>query len=428
MPSKETELDLAAYVGIDWADERHAGCLCAADSHRKQHFSLEQSPAALHDWVSRLRQEFGGRKVAIAIEQSRGHVISALMTYDFLVLYPINPKALARYREAFATSGAKDDPSDAELLLSLLVSHREKFRPWLPDDAQTRTLQLMVEHRRKVVQDRVRLTNRLTSLLKGYFPQALEWAGSLTTLQACDFLEKWPSLQKAQKAKPSRLRSFYQQHGCRQSKVIDERIEQVRSARALTQDPAILAGSVLMLQATVVPLRAVIQSIERFDTEIALRFKQHPDHAIYESLPGAGAALEPRLLAAMGNDRERYEVASDLQQLSGAAPVTDKSGKKHVVYRRRACAKFMKQTFHEFAGHSIQGSLWARAYYDHQRALGKAHHASVRALSFKWIRIIFRCWKDGKPYDEQCYLANLRRRSSPYAPGMGSKAMEAAHA
>lgn len=415
MQSNEAELDLAAFVGLDWADQRHAVCLRAADARQSHHLSLEQTPEALHGWVSQLRVQFGGRKVAIAIEQSRGQVINALMTYDFVVLYPINPKALARYREAFVTSGCKDDPSDAELLLSLLLLHREKFRPWLPDDPQTRTLQMLVEHRRKVVQDRVRLTNRIKSLLKGYFPQALEWAGSLATTQACDFLERWPSLEKVQKAKPSQLRNFYVKHGCRQKEIIDERIGQMRTAQALTQDPAILTASMMMLQASVAPLRTVIQAIEQFDDKIAQLFQEHPDHDLYESLPGAGAVLEPRLLAAMGNDRARYEFAADIQQLSGTAPVTDRSGKKHFVYRRRACAKFMKQSFHEFAAHSVESSAWAGAYYHQHRERGMSHHACVRALSFKWIRIIFRCWKDRKPYDERIYLESLRRRGSPYA-------------
>ena len=415
MQGNETELDLAAFVGLDWADQRHAVCLRAAEGKLSQHFSLEQTPETLHGWVSQLRVQFGGRKVAIAIEQSRGQVISALMTYDFLVLYPINPKALARYRQTFATSGSKDDPSDAELLLSLLLLHREKFRPWLPDDPQTRTLQMLVEHRRRVVQDRVRLTNRIKSLLKVYFPQALEWAGSLATLQACEFLERWPSLEKVKKAKASQFRNFYVKHGCRQIKIIEERIEQMRTAQALTQDPAVLTASMMMLQATVAPLRTVIQAVEQFDDQIALLFQQHPDHELYQSLPGAGAALEPRLLAAMGMDRARYGSAADIQQLSGTAPVTDRSGKKHFVYRRRACAKFMKQSFHEFAAHSVASSAWASAYYREHRDRGVSHHACVRALSFKWIRIIFRCWKDRKPYDERIYLESLRRRGSAYA-------------
>ena len=124
-------LELAACVGLDWADQRHVICLQTSLSAESESSELEQKPDALHDWIAQLRVRFEGRKVGIAIEQSRGAVIHALMMYDFLVLYPINPKALARYREAFLGS-AKDDPSDAELLLDLLRLHRKRLRAWLP--------------------------------------------------------------------------------------------------------------------------------------------------------------------------------------------------------------------------------------------------------------------------------------------------------
>src|SRR5215813_1283310 len=75
----------------------------------------------------------------------------------------------------------------------------------------------------------------------------------------------------------------------------------------------------------------------------------------------------------------------------------------------RPGSQFLRQTFHEFATHSIRRSEWARAYYEHLRGdEKKSHHAAVRALAYKWIRIIFRCWKDGKPYDERVYLDSLR--------------------
>ena len=70
-------------------------------------------------------------------------------------------------------------------------------------------------------------------------------------------------------------------------------------------------------------------------------------------------------------------------------------------------------SFHEWAGHSISQSTWARAYYQQQRGRGKDHHAAVRALAFKWIRILFRCWQDRVAYDENKYLAALAKRGSP---------------
>jgi len=94
-------------------------------------------------------------------------------------------------------------------------------------------------------------------------------------------------------------------------------------------------------------------------------------------------------------------------------PVTERSGKRKWVHFRWACPKFLRQSFHEWAGHSIVQSAWARAYYQQQRDRGSDHHAAVRALAFKWIRIVFRCWKDRVAYDESKYLAALAKRGSP---------------
>ena len=182
-----TDDDVVAYIGLDWGDQRHAIAVQPAAGGRVEHSELEQRPDTLHAWVAQLRRRFGGRPVGIAIEQRRGAVMHALMMYEFLVLYPVNPKALARYREALHPSGAKDDPTDAALLLDLLRSHRAQLRAWVPDTVEARRLQLLCEHRRKLVNHRVALTNRLTSLLKQYFPQALAGSAPSTRDKAATF-------------------------------------------------------------------------------------------------------------------------------------------------------------------------------------------------------------------------------------------------
>ena len=423
MSTKQPEL--AAFIGLDWADERHAVCLRVAETNKIRTFSIEQQPEKLHAWLSSLREKFNNRKIGIAVEKSRGGLIYALMEYDFLILYPINPKSLAKYRESACISGAKDDPSDAELLMDLIYRHRERYRPWSPDTTQTRTIQLLCEYRRKVVGDKIALTNRLEATLKGYFPQALDWAGAIDMVQACDFLTKWPSLQAIQKARPASIRKFYMDHSCRRADVIERRLKSIRSAQLLTDDEAVTHASILMVQTTVNALRPVIASIKRFNDDIAEVFQQHPDRELYESFPGAGEVMEPRLLAAMGSDRERFGSADEVQTFSGIAPVTKRSGKIHYVHRRYACPRFIRQTFHEWARLTLKESIWARAYYEHQRSIGKRHNTAIRALAFKWIRIVFRCWKNGILYDELIYLKSLRRSKPAWAVRAGL-AVEAA--
>ena len=409
------EPSFAAFVGIDWADQKHDVCLMEAGSAKLEPDILNHTPEDLQEWVAQLRRRFGGRPVAVCLEQSRGPLVYALMKYEFLVLYPIAPKRLARYREAIqTTSGAKDDPTDAELALDYLTRHREQLVPWNPDDVQTREIGLLVETRRKFVDLQTLLSNMMKSCLKTYFPQAIELlGGDVTTRLACDFLKQWPSLETLQRAKPQTLRKFYYGHNCRRGDRIETCIETIGRATPLTTDEAIVHNGEMTAQGLVAQLRPLVDTIATMEKRLKELMTSHPDAALFVALPGAGDVMAPRLLAAFGSDRSRFDSATSLQSLSGIAPVTRRSGKRSSVHRRLACPKFLKQTFHEFADHSRRKSLWARAYYDMQRAKGKGHHATIRALAFKWIRIIHRCWRDRTSYSEEVYLEALRKRNSP---------------
>jgi transposase len=173
--------------------------------------------------------------------------------------------------------------------------------------------------------------------------------------------------------------------------------------------------SLAMVRALLALLAVLRTHIAGLDRRIAATAAVHPDLSIVQSLPGAGPVMEPRLLAALGSDRERFADAGELQVTTGIAPLRRGSGQSEQILFRWACPKFLRQTFHEWAGHSIAYSSWAKAYYDQQIAQHKGHHAAVRSLAFKWQRILFRCWKDHQPYSEQQYIAALRRRGSPLA-------------
>jgi len=411
-PTSVTKEDeIVAYVGLDWADQQHVLCWCAADSTKVQTAIVRQRPEELQVWVAKLRQRFPQGRVALALEQSRGAVMAALMHYDFLRLYPINPKSLARYRETFFSSGAKDDFHDAALLLDLLVKHRDRLSAWLPDDPLSRQLALRVEHRRQLVDWQTALTHQLTSHLKVYFPQALRWVGQLDSLQACDFLQRWPTLEAVQKVPPTQLEQFYHQHQCRRPRVIQQRIQQIRRALPLTQDPALVEALSRMVLALIAQLRVLLATLQQWEAEISQLFAQHPDAFIFASFPGAGPVFAPRLQAAFGSRRDRFASAPQMLQFSGVAPVTQQSGRSCQVHRRWARPKFLHQTFVEFSGLSVPRCRWARALYQQLRARGQRHWAAIRVLAYKWIRILHRCWKDRIPYDESKYLDSLQARN-----------------
>lgn len=410
----EGKSGFGAFIGIDWGDRQHHVVVWDVEQNARTERTVEQTPEALHAWIGGLEKRFATSRVAIAIEQSRGAVFYALMSYAFIDLYPINPKSLARYRDAFRPSGAKDDPTDADFLVDLLRNHRDRLRPWKPDDVGMRTLRLLVEDRRSLVGQRTSLVNQVTSRLKQYFPQALEWAGGIETLQACDFLERWPTLEKLQTARPSQLRTFFREHTSPlPADRIEQRIAAIRKALELVTDEAVVASSVMLVLAIVAQLRAVATGINEYDRRIAKLFAGHDDAFIFESFPGAGRRIAPRLLVAFGSDRDRFATALEVAQWSGIAPVLKRSGSTTIVQARRACPIFVRQTFHEFARLSVSYSPWAAAFFDQQLAKGMEPNAIFRTLAYRWIRILFVCWKTRERYDEARYIEQLRRRGSP---------------
>ena len=246
-----------------------------------------------------------------------------------------------------------------------------------------------------------------------YFPQILRWFDDVTTPLVGDLLEPWPNLEQLQRAHPGTLRRFFHEHNCRSEQLLEERIAAISQAIPATRDQAVLEAGIRTARGLVTLLTALRGNIAAFDERIAELVRAHPGGALFASLPGAGPVLVPRLIAAFGTRRDRYQNADEMERYSGIARVKKASGKTELVHFRYACPKFLRQTFHEFASHSIGQSEWAKAYYEHLRNDEKKdHHPAVRALAFKWIRIIFRCWKVGKPYDEQVYQQSLRRRGS----------------
>lgn len=408
-----SDSEFAAFIGIDWADRKHDVCLVAAGRHTLEASVLEHRPTAIEAWAAGVRERFGGRKVAVCIELAQGPIVSALLEHDVFVVFPVHPTTLAKYRQAFAPSRAKDDPTDARIALELLLRHRDKLSELKPDSATMRALRRMVIARRDLVEDRVRLTNRITSGLKQYFPQVLSWFREKHAAVFIAFLERWPTLQAAQRAKPDALVDFFHAHNVRRPDAVARRVESIRSERPLTTDDGVIAPFQLLVDALLAQLRAVTAAIERFDEEIAERSEELADYRLFATLPGAGAALAPRLLVALGERRERFPNAAALQKYAGIAPVTERSGNQSWVHWRFSCSKFIRQTFVEWTEQTITRSFWARAFYQRHRAKGACHNAAVRALAFKWIRILWRCWVDRVPYDESRYLSALQRRGSP---------------
>lgn len=401
-------------IGLDRSDARADLHLIDTRTGRRTSVTLDTAPERLHAWLAELRSQYPQGVVAVCVEQPALNLIAFLEPYAWITLYPINPLTLLQFREAFVPSRAKDDRRDAAYLAELLLTHLDQLTPWSPEAPQTRLLQQLVAHRRAVIDERTGLTNRLQALLKQYFPQALALCGEeLWRPLATAFLLRWPSLQAVQKVRPETLRQFYHRHGSRSQRLVAQRLERVANAIPLTDEAALVDTFVLRVQLIARELDLVRRALQTYDTQIAAVFAAHPDRALFASLPGAGPVLAPRLLASVGTQRERFPSAAALQHYSGIAPVTKQSGGRCQVHRRYRCPLFLRQSFHEYAKESVLHSRWAAAYYLQQRTKGSAHHTAVRALAFKWQRVIWRCWQDHTVYREEIYEAALRQNGSP---------------
>ena len=401
-----------AIVGIDWADKKHDLCIQIQGSDARTFSQIPHQVETIDEWAQSMYQQHGG-PMAVAVELSKGPIVYALQKYDFFVIYPINPTTLAKYRQAFNPSGAKDDPTDAELVLDILLNHPDRFKPLNPQSVEMRTLMTLVEQRRKLMNDRVRVTNRLRNALKQYYPQVLDWFDRIDTRLFCDFIRRWPSLVQVKRARRTTLEQFFHDHNMYRKPIMQRRFEAIRSAQPLTTDDAVIRPYRLQTLTLIDQLNVTINALRRYDKEIAELAPLHPDYELFRTLPGAGPLLAPRLLVALGEQRDRFANAEEVQTYAGIAPITERSGQKHWVHWRWQCATFLRQTFVEWAAQTINKSYWAGLFYYQQRAKGCTYQATLRALAFKWIRILYRCWTTRTHYDEAKYLKALKDRGSP---------------
>jgi transposase len=414
---EDSSTEYAAVIGLDWADREHAWSLQVVGRRERERGVVAHTPEAIEEWACGLAKSFPGAQIAVALEQSRGAVLFALTKYRHLTLYPIHPARIAHYRRSFRPSGAKDDPGDADLLLDYISRYRDQVRPLQADREDTRALQFLVEARRRTVDEKTRVKNRLTSVLKQYFPQIVGWFSDVECAVVLDLLERWPTLEQLQRTRRSTLDRFLTQHRCGGAENVEQRWRDIQAAVAATTDAVVVRCFSLNAICLVRQLRELKNSVETYDQAIHELTQKHPDFDLFKSFPGAGDALVPRLIAAFGSQRDRWSDASELQCYSGIAPVLERSGKQQWIHIRWACPKFVRQTFHEWALHSLNKCAWAKSHYEDQLKRGKGRHAAIRSVAFKWLRIAFRCWKDRCKYDSELYEKHSSKRASS-GPGL----------
>ena len=392
---------MCVYIGIDWSQDKHDVVIVREDGHRLLQFVMPHQQndfAKLHQQC----QKHGLQPSAchIAIETSFNLLVDYLWAYGFDHVYVIPPSVVKASRSRYTSSGARNDKSDAYLLADLLRTDGHRFAPWRPDSTLTCQMRSLVNLLQQLTRRTTGLANQLRALLLRYYPALLELFPDLTAKTALAFLTAYPTPQAAATLNAQELRQFLrQQHYSRPDRLL-AKLPQLLSP-TLQTTPAtaqIYAYPALTLAAQ---LQVVLAQKAAAQAQLTILFRQHPDHDVFASLPGAGEFLAPALLVQFGDHRDRFPAAADVQALAGTVPVTSQSGKAHHVHFRQACDRQFRYFATQLAVCAVTNSRspYAVAYWHDQLARGKSVNLAYRCLANRLLAVAWKLWCTHTTYD-----------------------------
>jgi len=381
-------------AGIDWASADHAVAVVDAAGVQQDRFLIPHTGAGLKQLVRRLRCAGVGE---VAIERPDGPVVDALLEAE-LTVFVIAPNRLKNLRSRYGSAGNKDDNFDAYVLADTLRTDRARLHPLTRDSDATTTLRMTVRARQDLVAARVAMANQLRAHLQTTLPGAIGLFRDIDSTITLAFLTRFPSQDKADWLSRTRLGNWLRSTGYNHLAKLDQLWAHLDNAPAGTRGPEAEARAQITV-AMVAGLGALRAQIKALEEQIAIQLAQHPDAAIFTSLPRSGTVRAARLLAEIGDARGRYPTPESLVCLAGAAPSTKQSGKVKVVTFRWAVDKQLRGAVVDFAGDSHHDNPWAADLYQRARARNHDHPHAVRILARAWLHVIWKCWQDGVPYD-----------------------------
>jgi transposase len=400
--------EITHYAGFDWAKDHHAVIVVDAKGQVVADFEFDHS---LEGWQRMLKECSAFPALAVAIETSQGPAVDQLLQHQFTV-YPIHPVAAESYRQRKAPSGTKTDHLDAWGLADALRVDGHGWKVLLPMDPMTQQLRLLCRDEVALIQQRTVLVNQLQQALAEYYPAALAAFDDWTDAFTWEFVLTFPTPQLLAKAGKRRWEKFLHAHKLWRPATAEKRLKIFAEANAFKgSDPIVIAKSQLAVSLARL-LRTLRQQLDLYRKEIEALFKNHPDHDLFGSLPGAKKVLAPRLLAGIGSNPERYGSQEVLQCFAGTAPVSYQSGNINKVHVRWSCDKFLRHTVHLWADCFRKASTWGQVYYDKKRKEGMSHACILRCLGQRLLKIVFRMLKDKKPYDANLHSANQQKHGS----------------
>ncbi len=399
------------FCGIDWANDHHDALSIDEQGRQLGSIHVDHTPdglSRLNTYLEGIAGESSHDQVACIIETTHGLLITFLLEHQWPV-YPVNPRTVDRHR---APSGAKTDTIDAYLLAKAGRADFHDLRRLNPDSQLIQELKELTRDQDTLIKAQTRLLNQLTACLKAYYPAGLIAFSKVEQPCTLAFLRAYPTPQQAQQASVADLTTLLKkQRYPGAERKAKELAVTLRQPQLGASDITTRTKARLML-ALLDQLEPLMRQIADYDQEIERLFFQHEDHELFQSLPGAGARLAPRLLAEIGDDRGRYLSAMSLQALAGTSPVLFQSGMYAKAHRRLGCIKPLRNALQQFAFQSLR-ETWAKAYYQRKRAEGKSHTVAIRALANVWTRIVFAIWTKKEAYQtttfEAAQLAHARR-------------------
>lgn len=396
------------FVGFDWANDHHDVVVVDREGPIIEDFRFEDSAEG---WKSFRKRLSPYPSVAVVIETSSGATVERLLEAGYAV-YPVNPKAAKRYRERKAPSGTKTDRFDAWSLADALRLDGHTWRVLKPDDPLTVELRLLCRDEIALIEQRTALVCQLRAALGEYYPLVLEAFDDWTVASSWAFVEAFPTPQALVKAGKRKWEKFLHVHKLYRPETYEKRLSLFAQAQTFCGSPAMTKAKSMLAIALAGQLRVLQSHLDKFRARIQELFQQHPDHELFESLPGAGEKLAPRLLAELGDDRERFDSPEAMQCHGGTAPVSYQSGQISKARFRRACHKILRHTVHLWANLSRAKCPWAEAYYRKKREQGKSHACALRCLGQRWFKILWKMWQTRTAYDAELHQRNQVRHGS----------------
>ncbi|MCB0917721.1 MAG: IS110 family transposase [Actinobacteria bacterium] len=389
------------FVGDDWAEDHHDVYLMDEDGRRLAAGRLSEGLAG----ISRLHRLVADHAtdpnlVVVGIETDRGLWVQALVAAGYRV-FAVNPLAVARYRDRHHVGGAKSDTADAKLLADLVRTDRHNHRSVAADSDAAEGIKVLARAHQNLIWARTRHTNQLRHALREYYPAALEAFPDLADRDALAVLGRAPDPATAARLTRKQIVAVLRKAG--RQRLLNHRADEIQDALRsdqLAAPPMVTKAFAATTTATVGIISALNTQIDQLAEELSAHFEQHPDTAIYRSLPGLGEILGARVLGEFGDDPERYATAKCRKNYAGTSPLTVASGKKRAVLARHVRNRRLYDAIDQWAFCSLNTSPGCRAFYDQRRQTGDLHHTALRALGNRLVGILHGCLRNHTCYDE----------------------------